>query len=150
MGEMGENAPCCSAYSGSSVAGTDTKEPNSPDEVENVLECLDDCSFVLEVAAVVPHTGAGSGEAGGVGGEKREANKSSFPSRSSSCGWVWSDGGSEEVDDINNTRSPKFGAVKMGVLSTVCGTESASEGARGIFITPRSRLPTSHKQCTYY
>lgn len=90
MGEMGENTACCSVYSGSSVAGTDTKDPNSPDEVEKFLECLDDCGFV---AAAVPNASVGRGEAGGVGGEKRVANKSSFPSCSSCRGWVWSDGG---------------------------------------------------------
>lgn len=67
--------------------------PNSPDEVEKCLECFDDWSFVLEVAAVVSNTDVGSGEAGGVGGEKRVANKSSLPSRSSFRGWARSDGG---------------------------------------------------------
>lgn len=90
---MGENAACCLAYSGSSVAGTDTKDPNSPDEVEKFLECLDDCNFVVGVAVVASNTDLGSGEAGGVGGEKRVANRSSFPSCSSSRDWVWLDGG---------------------------------------------------------
>ena len=88
MGEMGENAGWCLAYSGSSVAGTDTKDPNSLDEVENLLECVDDCGFVFEVAAVVPKACEGNGEAGGVGGEKRVANKSSLSSRSPSPGWA--------------------------------------------------------------
>ena len=65
MGEIGGNVACFSVYSGSSVAGTDTKDPNSTDEVENFLECVDDCGFVVEVAAAVPN---GRGEAGGVGG----------------------------------------------------------------------------------
>jgi len=93
MGEMGESAACWLVCSGSSAAGTDIKDPNSPDEVEKLLECLDGFSFVLEVAATAPNAGAGSGEAGGVGGEKRGANKSSFPSCTSTCDWVWSNGG---------------------------------------------------------
>ena len=74
--------------------------------MEKLLECLDGCGFVLEVAAVVSNTGVGSGEAGGVGGEKRVANKSSFPSCSSFCHWVLSDDGWGEAGDINLTRSP--------------------------------------------
>lgn len=149
MGEMGVNAAWWSACSGSSVAETETKDPNSPDEVEKFLECGDDFGFVLEVTAVVPNAGTGNGEAGGVGGEKRGANKSSFPSCSSTSGWVWSNGGLGEVGDINNTRSPQLGGAKMEVLSTVCATENVSKAARGILITPHSRSPTSHKQCTY-
>ena len=87
---MGGNAACCSVYSGSSVAGTDTKDPNSTDEVENFLECIDDSGLLVEVAAAVPN---GRGEAGGVGGEKRAANKSSFPSCTSCRGWLLSDDG---------------------------------------------------------
>ena len=69
------------------------KDPNSPEEVEKFLECFDDCGFVLGVTAVASNAGAGSGEAGGVGGEKRVANRSSFPSCSSFRGWVRSDDG---------------------------------------------------------
>ena len=93
MGEMGGNAACCSVCSGSSVAGTDTKDPNSTDEVENFLECLDDCGFVVEAAPAVPNIGIGRGEAGGVGGEKRVANKFSVPSCSFCRGWARSDSG---------------------------------------------------------
>lgn len=85
---MGENTGWCSAYSGSSIAGTDTKDPNSLDEVENFLECADDCGFVFEAADDVPGVCEGNGEAGGVGGEKRVANKSSLSYRSSSPGWA--------------------------------------------------------------
>ena len=62
---------------------------------------------MLEVAAMVSSIVAGKGEGGGVGGEKRVANKSSFSSRLFFCsesGGGWDEAGNITQHDRRRDR----------------------------------------------
>lgn len=74
----GANGSCCPDLRGSSNAETETNDPNSDEDVEIARECgagLDDV-----VGAMESNIGPGFGDAGGVGGEKSVANRSSVSS----------------------------------------------------------------------
>lgn len=98
----GVNGSCSSDLRGSSEADTDTKDPNSEEELETAREC----ALGLDVvAAIESNIGPGFGEAGGVGGENKVANKSSVSSPLTLDPLGGDIGGILSVDDIRSRRS---------------------------------------------